>query len=52
MMMTVAATGGTIDDRIRATVGAGGLRAVQARTGPPPGLPTDTAPGSPPSSPK
>ncbi|MFF0437527.1 UDP-N-acetylglucosamine 1-carboxyvinyltransferase [Streptomyces sp. NPDC004327] len=29
---------------IRAAVGEGGLRAVQARTGPHPGLPTDTAP--------
>ncbi|MFD8981619.1 UDP-N-acetylglucosamine 1-carboxyvinyltransferase [Streptomyces sp. NPDC059564] len=29
---------------IRAAVGAGGLRAVRARTGPHPGLPTDTAP--------
>lgn len=32
------------DGGIRAAVGAGGLRAVRARTGPHPGLPTDTAP--------
>ncbi|MGW1765143.1 UDP-N-acetylglucosamine 1-carboxyvinyltransferase [Streptomyces sp. NPDC002073] len=32
------------DGGIRATVGKGGLRAVQTRTGPHPGLPTDTAP--------
>ncbi|MER7514258.1 UDP-N-acetylglucosamine 1-carboxyvinyltransferase [Streptomyces lavendulae] len=32
------------DAGIRATAGPDGLRAVQARTGPHPGLPTDTAP--------
>ncbi|MER7761315.1 UDP-N-acetylglucosamine 1-carboxyvinyltransferase [Streptomyces sp. NPDC097619] len=32
------------DGGIRAAVGTDGLRAVQARTGPHPGLPTDTAP--------
>ncbi|MFI2765678.1 hypothetical protein ACH5A3_43960 [Streptomyces echinatus] len=32
------------DGGIRATVGEGGLHAVKARTGPHPGLPTDTAP--------